>query len=87
MATDPLAAVSITGLWASFEKDILPANAPPVQRQEMRRAFYAGSFGVLTAMLHVVGSNEVGMEEGVLILDRLYNECKAFAARVGEGGA
>ena len=29
--------------WASFEKAVLPRNCSDVQRQEMRRAFYAGA--------------------------------------------
>ena len=29
--------------WQSFERDVVPAAAPAIQREEMRRAFYAGA--------------------------------------------
>jgi hypothetical protein len=31
--------------WDSFARATLPRGAPPIQRQEMRRAFYAGAQG------------------------------------------
>lgn len=29
--------------WKSYEHDVVPAEAPPVQREECRRAFMAGA--------------------------------------------
>ena len=40
--------------WRSYAEQIIPVNAPDVQRQELRRAFYAGAasmFGGIMAML------------------------------------
>ncbi len=44
----------IDAAWRSYAEQIIPANAPDVQRQECRRAFYAGAvstFGGIMAML------------------------------------
>ncbi len=31
----------VRALWNLFRTEVMPANAPPIQVQEMRRAFYA----------------------------------------------
>jgi hypothetical protein len=36
----------INAAWADFEALVVPANAAEFQRQEMRRAFYAGAAAV-----------------------------------------
>ena len=33
-------------LWESYETEVLPKDAPDVQRVECKRAFYAGAFAV-----------------------------------------
>lgn len=38
--------------WKSYERDVVPKNAPMIQREECRRAFYAGgyaAFGLVMA--------------------------------------
>lgn len=38
--------------WKSYERSVVPPDAPPVQREECRRAFYAGAaatFGLVMA--------------------------------------
>lgn len=48
---------TVAQIWESFEKKILdPINAPPVQRHEMRKAFYAG-FGSGIAEMAKAGDN------------------------------
>ena len=32
--------------WRSYERDIIPTAAPTIQREECRRAFYAGAAAV-----------------------------------------
>lgn len=41
---------SVFDRWKSYERDVVPAEAQSVQREECRRAFYAGaqaSFGLV----------------------------------------
>jgi hypothetical protein len=44
-----LAQVTLAFLWEGYAKAVLPPEAPPVQAQECRRAFYAGAGAALEA--------------------------------------
>ena len=33
--------------WQAYDRDIVPRDAPPIQREECRRAFYAGALACL----------------------------------------
>jgi len=49
--TDPNTPISLLDhQWRSFEAEVIPLAAPEVQREEMRRAFYAGAQGVLNTV-------------------------------------
>lgn len=37
--------------WQSYDRDIVPAGAPDIQREECRRAFYAGAWACFCAVL------------------------------------
>lgn len=37
--------------WQSFEREVVPVNAPVIQREECRRAFYAGAAACFTLTL------------------------------------
>ena len=37
--------------WLDFSRKCLPVTAGPVQRQEMRRAFYAGAMGLYSHLM------------------------------------
>lgn len=56
--------------WRSYERDIVPAAASAVQREECRRAFYAGAaalFGLVMAA--VEPKNEDDCEVNLAQLD------------------
>jgi hypothetical protein len=42
--------VSIFDEWKSYERDVVPKDAVESQREECRRAFYAGAQACLTAV-------------------------------------
>lgn len=45
---DPMTPITLLhDLWRSFENEVIPLAASDVQRQEMKRAFYAGAQAVL----------------------------------------
>lgn len=52
--------------WDSFAMAVLTKGAPPIQREEMRRAFYAGAQGFLTAQ--VVAAAIEALEECAAML-------------------
>ena len=44
--------------WERFEKALLPPDCSDVQRQETRRAFYAGAFVVLDVMAEAMSDDD-----------------------------
>lgn len=62
--------------WQQFEEHILQ-EAGPVQRREMRRAFYAGAHALLCTV-QALGSDAFCEAEGVSILSRLRTEIDTF---------
>jgi hypothetical protein len=37
--------------WQSYDRDVVPVTAPDIQREECRRAFYAGAWACFCAVL------------------------------------
>jgi hypothetical protein len=68
--------------WQSFERSAMPKDAPPIQRKEMRRAFYAG-VAVMLSLMSELGEDDVSEEAGAAALEALDQECKQFLSRVG----
>lgn len=63
--------------WVEFRDKIMPADAPPVQREEMRRSFYAGYFAALCTCQDI-GEDSVSEEQGVETLQAHHDECSLF---------
>jgi len=76
---------TVAQMWESFSK-VIPADAPDVQRIEMRRAFYAGVWGLLCSA-KAVGRDEVSEEAGVAYFESVDAECRAFQADLLAGRA
>jgi len=68
--------------WEQFRKLIVPADAPPVQVQEMRRSFYAGVEAMLRIQLAFAAYEE---DTAVVMLEGIYDECTRFAEDVAKG--
>lgn len=66
--------------WDSFERDVIPRNAPPVQRSEMRNAFYAGAWSVIAELMGI--DHGVPDEVGIAIMDGLHRECVEYQRAV-----
>lgn len=77
---------TITEQWALFESSVMPKDAPPIQRQEMRRAFYSGAEAMLRIQ-HAIASGTVSEDAGVAILQGLHEELHGFAWMVATGKA
>lgn len=78
---------TLAQMWDGFARQVMPAGAPAVQRQEMRRAFYAGCWVMLMAMRNDLGSEQVSEEEGVAVLEGWMEECRRFQRDMLEGRA
>lgn len=70
-------------MWASYRRDVLPADAPDVQVLECKRAFYAGMVAVYTVLTFGVGSDSVTEEAGMEYLARLGSDLRAFGRSGG----
>lgn len=72
---------TIAEQWAIFEMLVMPKDASPVQRQEMRRAFYAGAEAMLR-LQYVACDKGVSENGGVMMLEGWHDECRRFAQQV-----
>ena len=68
--------------WDSFEALVLPKDAPAVQVQEMRRAFYGGAQIMLFALMKI-GDDDLSEEAGANILEGYNQEMSEFSKRIG----
>lgn len=70
--------------WESYLTEVLPADAPEIQRVECRRAFYAGAKAVQAMLL---ATSELDEDSAVAVLERLDGELEAFKRDCVEGMA
>lgn len=68
--------INIAHLWTQFAGAVLPAGAPAIQREEMRKAFYAGFFEYFKISNDM--STELTEEQAVKVLERLGKEASDF---------
>lgn len=73
--------------WDSFARAVLPKDAPAVQRQEMRRAFYAGAQGILFGVIAILAPEGEPTDEDIRHMENLHQELQDFANLVEQGRA
>jgi hypothetical protein len=78
---------TVAQVFAEFEAAVIPVNASPIQRQEMRRSFYAGFGAALQLALQMAEESGDDDDAGALMMDTLYQECKQFGLDVQAGRA
>lgn len=71
--------------WLSYAEMVMPSDAPRVQWQECRRAFYAGAAHLLGAITDAVGPDDVDEDAGVAVLGRVQAEIDRHVRDVAEG--
>lgn len=68
---------NIEDMWRDYEFRVLPSSAGPIQREETRRAFYAG-FG--SCFSSVVSVNKMTDSDGFAALDSMQDQLVAYLA-------
>lgn len=69
--------------WRSFARAILdPIAAGDVQRQEMRRSFYAGAWSLM-CILERIGDDDISEDVGTSWIESIKREIKDFQSRIG----
>lgn len=71
---------TIAEAFARYHAAVIPADAPRIQIDECRRAFYAGVYGLLQTMKGGIADPSTSEEEGIIALENIDAECVAFAA-------
>jgi len=74
----------ITDAWNMYRKNVMHKWAPPLQRQECRRAFYAGAEAAMTASAILAGLEEKEGTQGLLEIEA---ELLRFIEQVKAGEA
>lgn len=74
--------------WAAFARAVLdPINAPQMQRQEMRRAWYAGAATLFDVMTNLAGPGEEDDEVGAARVEQVHQELRRYARALMSGQA
>lgn len=77
----------VTLAWLQYEHRVLAPGAPPVQRIETRRAFYAGAHALLGALLTNVSDEEEMTITDEALIPSLQDDINRFLAAVMTGEA
>ena len=77
-------APSIAAGWHSYRKMAMPPDAPEIQIEECRLAFWAGSAILFQALLKMLDPGEEPTEADLAKMDAISKELNAFAATFGE---
>ena len=69
---------AINAAWRTYQREVIPRNAPAVQHEECRRAFYAGAVALFSLVMDA-SADPKSEEEGARVLDQLSQELQAYA--------
>ena len=73
--------------WDKFARTVVNPNAHPTQKQEMRRAFYAGAQSILFRVLESFAPESEPTEEDLAMMSGVHDELQDFAKLVAAGRA
>jgi hypothetical protein len=73
--------------WDQFARAVLQPGTSAIQRQEMRRAFYAGAESILFRVIQSFAPESEPTEADLQIMEDLDQELKDFAQAVKDGRA
>ena len=71
--------------WDQFARAILPKDCSTIQRQEMRRAFYAGAQSIWFIVITSLSTEKETTEKDLEIMNDLHEELNNFTKLVTEG--
>lgn len=77
----------IADAWRDFEIDVIPLNAPEVQRVESRRAFYAGAVSMWSGLMSILEPGEEPTEKDLATMDAIKAEIDAYVKELQSGKA
>lgn len=78
---------SVGGWWHDYAEKIIPANAPKIQMQESKRAFYAGAASMLDAIMSGLSMGDEPTDADLQHMSNLQGELDRFVSDVKAGRA
>lgn len=76
---------TIDDTWRSFAENVIHVDAPQIQRNEMKKAFYAGAYAVLCITCGPL--TDADEDDAVRMLEGLHEECRQFVSNVVNGSS
>ncbi len=73
--------------WESYRTRVVPTEAPPIQVQECRRAFYAGAAALFETLYADLEPGPDATLRDVTLLDDLADELRTMVLDVAQGRA
>ncbi len=73
--------------WDQFSRAVFNAGTPPIQRKEMRRAFYAGAEMVLVKIMGAISPGDEPTDSDLEIMSSIHGELRDFGELVKSGRA
>jgi hypothetical protein len=71
--------------WLTYRNEVIPKNAPLVQLQECRRAFYAGAQALLHTVMRLSDPGIEPTEADMRMMEGIEQELQDFAKAVMAG--
>ena len=65
--------------WTRFEKEVIHKEAPEIQKEEIKKAFFAGAFVSFSAMINTADLEE---KQAVKIIESLAKELEDYRVNV-----
>jgi hypothetical protein len=78
---------SIAEQWDDFSLRVGLYNVSPIQRQEMRRAFYGGAASILSSLVMGLDEDHEPTEEDMEYISSLHQEMSQFGKDLQAGRA
>lgn len=68
--------------WATMNALVLPADAPPVQRSEMRKAFFMGAQHLYASIMAIMDADRDPTAQDLKRMGLIHNELEAFRMEI-----
>lgn len=78
---------TIAQRWDELAAGIFKPGTSELQRREMKRTFYAGYFACLQAGIEMANESKDNDDIGATMVERQWQECRAFIAEIQAGRA
>lgn len=77
-----MSAKPIQKAWQSYERLVLPSNAPEIQRRETRQAFYAGAAVLFEALMRGLDKEKEPTEADMQRMNDVVKELREFGQQL-----